>query len=75
MMLAHFLALLPQHAFFNIREVYTQDLDSSRPNFEEITNVLYVFLLSLVAARSADSPPLLDSFFTISLFEQLARLA
>jgi hypothetical protein len=43
MMLAHFLALIPQLAFFNIGEVYAQDLDSSRPHFEGITNILYAF--------------------------------
>lgn len=45
MMMAHFLALLPQRAYLNTCGVYRQDLDSSKPQFENITNVLYVFAL------------------------------
>jgi hypothetical protein len=56
MMLAHFLALIPQLAFTNKGEVYEQDLNSSKPHFEKITNVLYVFRLRL-AARPIDDPP------------------
>jgi hypothetical protein len=51
MMMAHFLEKIPHRAFANQHSVYGQDLESARPNFDEITNVLYVFRLS-VAGRS-----------------------
>lgn len=54
MLLAHFLARVPQQGIFNVRDVYDQDLDSSDPRFEQITNLLYVFPSS---PPSADSPP------------------
>ena len=56
MMLAHFLAAVPQQEIFNVREVYKQDLDSSDPRFEQITNLLYVFP-DFPSSISPPSPP------------------
>jgi hypothetical protein len=52
MMLAHFLECIPHLAFANTFSVYEQDLESSKPNFERITNILYVFCLSVDALSS-----------------------
>ena len=35
MMLAHFLAKIPECAFHNTETVYQQDLDSKEPNFRQ----------------------------------------
>ena len=43
MMIVHFLALIPEKAYTTVRSVYKQDLDSSKPQFENITETLYVF--------------------------------
>ena len=43
MMIAHFLALLPERPYDNVRSVYEMDLESSKPNFEHVTDTLYVF--------------------------------
>lgn len=40
MMLAHFLAKIPECAFHNAETVYQQDLDSEEPNFRQTTNVM-----------------------------------
>jgi hypothetical protein len=42
MMLVHFLALLKERPYHNVRSVYELDLDSSDANFEEITETMYV---------------------------------
>lgn len=44
MMIVHFLALIPQRSYYTMDSVYDQDLDSSNPAFEKITDCLYVFL-------------------------------
>lgn len=45
MMIVHFLALLPGQAYYNVRSVYNISLDAIQPNFESITDTLYVFIL------------------------------
>jgi hypothetical protein len=40
MMLAKFLAKVPELSFFNVGEVYEQSLDSASPNFSRITDVM-----------------------------------
>jgi len=43
MMIVHFLARLPERAFFTVGSVYDQDLHSSTPRFHLVTDTLYVF--------------------------------
>jgi hypothetical protein len=54
MMIIHFLARLPDHAFLNPRSVYLQDLESLSPNFEFVTETMYVFLFHLVSECLTD---------------------
>jgi hypothetical protein len=42
MLFAHFLAKLPNKPYYNLRDVYRQDVDSQKPDFAKITNVMYV---------------------------------
>jgi hypothetical protein len=42
MMLVYFIARLKEHAFHNMRSVYTQDLDAPKAVFDRITETMYV---------------------------------
>ena len=44
MMMVHFFALISQCFYYTMDNIYYQDLNSSNPEFEKITDCLYMFL-------------------------------
>jgi hypothetical protein len=48
MMFAHFLAMIPNRAYSNVGNIYSQNLDEKDPNWSDITNIMYVICFPVI---------------------------
>jgi len=83
MMMAHFLGKLPEHPFLTEERFYEQDLNSNSPEFDKLTDVLYVPFISLHTSPLSLfetflftwPPPTLHLLVTLALPPPVPRMA